>query len=191
MRHILEYCNQIEDAVKRIGSYDNLLSDQFFRNALSMPFVQIGELVRIISADLKDRHTDIPWIEIKSLRNHLIHSYGMIDWYRVWDTVINDIPQLKNDIEKLLEKLEVSSLEYHLESFCNQHSGNHIQNEMLRKDYEKYLPQIAKRVMRIPTEQSREEAFRDEMRKWLRETYSDAEVAEALKMPSKANSHAR
>ena len=76
-------------------------------------------------------------------------------------------------------------------TFDEQHSGNHIQNESLRKDYEKYLPQVIKYVMKIPTEQIREEAFRDEMKKRLKGKYSNAEVAEALKMPSKAISNAR
>lgn len=44
LRHIVEYCNQVEEAVTRIETVENLLSDQFSRNALAMPLAQIGEL---------------------------------------------------------------------------------------------------------------------------------------------------
>ena len=68
LRHIVEYCNQVEEAVTRIETVENLLSDQFSRNALAMPLAQIGELVRILSDEFKRKYKDIPWAEIKGIK---------------------------------------------------------------------------------------------------------------------------
>ena len=104
--HILDYCDQVEEAVDKIGTFENLISTSFNKNALSMPLVQIGELIGNLTDELKERHSHIPWVQIKALRNVLVHSYGKIDWDKIWDTAINDIPKLKTKciaIEKELE----------------------------------------------------------------------------------------
>ncbi|WP_407396705.1 DUF86 domain-containing protein [Anaerovibrio sp.] len=95
MKHILNYCDQVADAVERIETLDNLLEDSFYQNALAMPIAQIGELARILSDEYKGKTPDIPWNEIRSMRNHLIHSYGEIDWEKVWYTATQDVPELK------------------------------------------------------------------------------------------------
>lgn len=64
--------------------------------------------------------------------------------------------------------------------FCEKHSGNDIQNESIREDWQKYLPQVTGIVMKIATERSREEAFIQEMRKRLRENHSDEAINQAL-----------
>ena len=92
MLHILDYCNQIQEAVKEIETYEKLIPSNFNKNALAMPFVQIGELVRILSNEFKEQHSEIPWVEVKTLRNVLVHSYGKIEWDKLWDTAISDIP---------------------------------------------------------------------------------------------------
>ena len=107
LKHIIEYCKEIQDAVERIETVDNLLSDRFYQNALSMPLAQIGELSRNFSDEFKELHSDVPWIQMKGLRNHLVHGYLKIDWTEVWDTAVNDIPELKAkcvEIEKEIEK---------------------------------------------------------------------------------------
>ena len=93
--HILDYCEQVEDAVDKIGTFENLVSTSFNKNALSMPLVQIGELIGNLTDELKEANSHIPWIQIKALRNVLVHSYGKIEWDKIWETAVNDIPDLK------------------------------------------------------------------------------------------------
>ena len=59
LKHILEYCKEVEQSVDRIKNVENLASDYFNRNALAMSLVQIGELVRILSDDFKNSHQNI------------------------------------------------------------------------------------------------------------------------------------
>lgn len=43
---------------------------------------------------------EIPWRDISDMRNRLIHGYDQISWKLVWETVKNDLPPLKEFIEK-------------------------------------------------------------------------------------------
>ena len=104
--HIIDYCNQVKEAVDQIETLECLVSSNFNKNALSMPLVQIGELVGNFTDEFKESFSQVPWVQIKALRNVLVHSYGKIDWNRVWDTAINDIPDLQKkcvEIQKTLE----------------------------------------------------------------------------------------
>lgn len=106
LKHIAVYCERIKSAVNQIETLDNLLDSPFYQDALSMPMLQIGELVRNMTDETKEKYNYIPWKEIRALRNTLVHSYGEIDWDRIWDTAINDIPVLKKECQKIEKQIE-------------------------------------------------------------------------------------
>ena len=62
----------------------------------------IGEAANCISPAFSARNQDIPWKKMIGMRNRLIHGYFDINYDVVWDTAINDIPDLKNLLEKSL-----------------------------------------------------------------------------------------
>lgn len=65
-------------------------------------FEIIGEAVKHISDDLRCKHPDIPWKQIAGMRDEMIHEYFGIDLTIVWDTVQNDLPKLKQTVDRLL-----------------------------------------------------------------------------------------
>jgi len=58
----------------------------------------IGEAAARISEEERERHNDIPWPEIISLRNRLIHGYDSVDFDILWNILTKDLLSL---IEKL------------------------------------------------------------------------------------------
>ena len=72
----------------------------------------IGEAaVRLqrIAPDFVAAHPDVPWIEMRGMRNKMIHQYFDVDWDIVWATIKNDLPRLKQRIEALLGALRRSA----------------------------------------------------------------------------------
>ena len=55
----------------------------------------IGEAVKNLPEDIKERYQKIPWRKIAGMRDRLIHGYFIVDSERVWETVKSDIPLLK------------------------------------------------------------------------------------------------
>lgn len=96
LKHMLSYCLQIDETIQRFGDSQELFQqDSIYRNAAAMCILQIGELTGNLSEEFKSDHADIPWRQIKALRNIVAHRYGTIDPDTTWEIMIEDIPKLK------------------------------------------------------------------------------------------------
>ena len=105
LRHIIGYCNQIEEANKQFGnSYDLFCSNSVYRNAVAMCVLQIGELSNHLTEDFRQATADdIPWKQIRGLRNVVAHEYGNIDEESLWETITEDIPALCDFCKRQIE----------------------------------------------------------------------------------------
>ena len=61
----------------------------------------IGEAAGRVSPLFRKENPDIPWSEIRGMRNRMIHRYDDIDMDIVWETVEQDIPRLISRLEPL------------------------------------------------------------------------------------------
>lgn len=96
LQHIVDYCTQIEEAHRQFGnSYELFCNNSVYRNATAMCVLQIGELTNRLSEDFRDATSkNIPWKQIRGLRNIVAHEYGNIDEESLWETLAEDIPYL-------------------------------------------------------------------------------------------------
>ena len=95
LRHIAEYCRDIREALEqRENAKDVFMNDKMYRNALALCVLQIGELVGHLSDEFRAEHTEIPWRQVKQMRNIVAHNYGKLDYVTTWDILADDIPRL-------------------------------------------------------------------------------------------------
>ncbi len=98
----------IRDAIKNIEKFvKNISEKEFFKNHLVQSAVIrqieiIGEAVKNLSKEFKNRHNDIPWKDIAGMRDILIHEYFSVDTKAIWKVIKEDIPDLKQKILKIL-----------------------------------------------------------------------------------------
>lgn len=69
-------------------------SNVFYIDSIMFRFIQIAENSERLTKEFKLNHHDIPWKEIKGMRNRIVHDYGFIDITIIYDTLINNIPEL-------------------------------------------------------------------------------------------------
>ncbi|MCL2141167.1 MAG: DUF86 domain-containing protein [Dehalococcoidia bacterium] len=65
---------------------------------------QIGELTTHISDEFKDTHLEIPWKDIRGMRNVAAQHYGNFSPKYLWQTINEDIPELRWFCEFQLSK---------------------------------------------------------------------------------------
>ncbi|MBI4786638.1 MAG: DUF86 domain-containing protein [Chloroflexi bacterium] len=106
--------DDILSAAHKVQSYTvGMNFDQFRNDAKTFDAVVrnleiIGDAVKHISQDMRDRHTHIEWRRIAGLRDITVHEYFGVDENIIWDVVQNEIPKLILQIELILDEDDAS-----------------------------------------------------------------------------------
>jgi uncharacterized protein with HEPN domain len=104
------YLEDILEARARIKSYIGDLSFASFEqdrktvDAVVRNLEIIGEAIKQLPADLRNRHPEVEWKRIAGLRDILIHNYSEVDHEIVWDVIQHKLPELESTIARMLEE---------------------------------------------------------------------------------------
>ena len=103
---IMDYCLEIKDTHEYFKQDKELFTNEkngfIYRNSITMPILQIGELSKTLSVEFLNEYTKIPWKMIMRMRDIVAHHYGSLDYGIVWNTSVSDIPELYQGIEEIL-----------------------------------------------------------------------------------------
>ena len=77
---------------------------------MSFYLLQMGELTRSLTEPFKERNSELPWKQMRRLRNMVAHNYGHVDFEIIWSIVQEDIPLLEKSLRAVLEE-EISGFE--------------------------------------------------------------------------------
>jgi uncharacterized protein with HEPN domain len=106
--HMLRYSNETEDTINRFGeSFDTFVNDIDFYKSVSMSVFQLSELSNSLSDEFKEENKNIPWREIRGMRNVIAHRYNQTDDKELWNTATSDVPGMKEFCTAELQKIEI------------------------------------------------------------------------------------
>ena len=109
-----DYLEHIVDSSGDILSFTNGFTLEAFKadlrtqKAVVMSIIEIGEAATKIAAsdpDFVAQNDDLPWSQMRGMRNRIAHGYFDIDLDIVWQTVVSAIPTLHQQAEALLDDL--------------------------------------------------------------------------------------
>lgn len=109
MREYKMYLDDILEAVRRVEKYTKGLTfENFSKSNLVVDGVVrnleiIGEAVKNVPVQVKDKYPEVEWKKIAGLRDILAHEYFGIDLEVVWDIVKRKVPTLKTQISFILK----------------------------------------------------------------------------------------
>ncbi len=112
---LLELLLEVEEAIRQIERRFTGIqkADDFIANddgldrldGISMMLIVISEnvrrIARIIGNDLDNHYPEIPWSDVKGIRNILAHDYFDIDPEEVYKICANDLAILKQALAKM------------------------------------------------------------------------------------------
>lgn len=93
---ITEYTNDI--------SYAQFVSDKKTIDAVLRNLEIIGEAVRHIPITVQENYNDLPWAEMRAMRNIVAHEYFGVNLGIIWNTTQNNLPPIVARLKEILEK---------------------------------------------------------------------------------------
>lgn len=102
---IIKHCNIIEDTKKYFGNdYKDFQENSIYQNAILTPVTQIGELVKRLPNEFREKHTEIPWKNIAGMRDIVVHNYETIDKLILWNVANKETLKIKEFCKKIINE---------------------------------------------------------------------------------------
>ena len=108
----LDYVRDILACILEIEMFMNGVTQaQFVEDrktilAVTKLIEMIGEAVKNIPEEVKEKYPDIPWRQMAGMRDRLTHKYYGIDLQILWDTALSRIPAIKAPINEMANRCE-------------------------------------------------------------------------------------
>ena len=115
-RDFKDYLLDIAYAIESIENFIHGFNFEKFENdektifATIRAFEVIGEAAKNIPAKFRKEQNEIPWKLMAGIRDKLIHEYFGINKKVVLKTAKEDIPDLKDKMNRLLKELDINKL---------------------------------------------------------------------------------
>ena len=84
-------------------SLDDFLSDEKLKRAVSMTIINIGELIKLVSDEMRAAHTEVPWKDAAGMRDVTAHRYQTLRMEDVYSSAVRDFPMIREQIQSILD----------------------------------------------------------------------------------------
>ena len=104
--HMLEGIKRLKEMLAGVEKLA-FLEDLRLQDATSFDISTIGEAAAHVSEEFQVAHPEIPWMEMRGLRNRLVHifDYEQINYDIIWDVATVELPNLESDIRAALSTI--------------------------------------------------------------------------------------
>jgi len=113
LESIIEECDLLAEFVKMIPEDRYLggsITHTMLLRAVAVSEQRIGEaatqVMNLSNGAMAERYPSLPWKEMRSLRNHVVHEYLSIDESIIVNTAIDDIPAIKPLVLEILSDMD-------------------------------------------------------------------------------------
>ncbi len=104
LQDMLNAARKIEGYVEGL-TFEDFIQDEKTFDAVIRQLTILGEAASYVPDQVVSRTPEIPWFEIRGMRNIVVHEYFGINREIVWKTAVKNIPELRPLLERLLDSI--------------------------------------------------------------------------------------
>ena len=104
LKHIKDECDYLTSVVTNCNGKEEFLGDETLKRASIRSLEIIGEAIKKIPKEFREKHNYIEWKSMAGMRDRHIHDYMGVNYNIVWDLMTNKIPYLQYQIIKILSQ---------------------------------------------------------------------------------------
>lgn len=105
LQNIIDYSDNVIMLIRGY-SFEDFLADKRTYYSVMKNVEIVGEAAYMLTNDFKDAHPKTPWKVVQGMRHLLVHDYANIDAKELYNTALNDIPILRQQIEHYLSETD-------------------------------------------------------------------------------------
>ncbi len=100
---IVEAAQAIERFLMR-QDFEEFEQNEMMNSAVLQKLTVIGEAASRLPKEFTGRFPEIPWADVIGFRNIAVHEYFAIRWDIAWVAATEEVPVLKEQVEKILRE---------------------------------------------------------------------------------------
>ena len=101
LEDIVKYAQNVNVIISGI-SYEEFTKDIRIYYSVMKNIEVIGEAANMLTRHFRETHAELPWRQIVSMRNVLVHGYAQVSDADLWQTATNDIQPLCEQVQRYL-----------------------------------------------------------------------------------------
>ena len=105
LEDILEYSNNVTSLIEG-HTFESFVGDKSAYYSVMKNVEIVGEAAYMLSKAFKKAHPATPWKTVQGMRHVLVHDYANIVSETLFDTAVNGIPELRQQVEKYLAETD-------------------------------------------------------------------------------------
>lgn len=101
LEDIIEYSDNVTNFISG-HTFETFVADKRTYYSVMKNVEVVGEAAYMLSKAFKKAHPETPWKIVQGMRHVLVHDYAGIDSKELFNTAVNGIPELREQVEKYL-----------------------------------------------------------------------------------------
>ena len=105
LEDIIEYSTNVTNLIEGY-SLEALIADKRTYYSVMKNIEVVGEAAYMLTKAFKISHPEVPWKVVQGMRHVLVHDYANVVSATLYDTAVNDMQPLRQQVERFLTETD-------------------------------------------------------------------------------------